>query len=252
MGIRYNLENKGNFIAGVLLSPLWFIMQLVLLEALFLHTDSFLGYSKEELFFLYGVYKLITHFGGMFFYEKLANLNGLIRGDDGTLDMVITKPIDSQVYATTGSFAPSQISALILAFYVVINYWSVVVPEVDIIKLTVFIIFCAAGLMIYYSTFLLISAVAFWADITGGPLIDIWLEMRALSKYQRTLFRGWLEVSLSFIFPFLLGGSLQVDYLLKDMPLIQVAIYIVVAVVFLVIARFAWLQSVKRYSGSGS
>ena len=167
MGIRYDLENKTNFILSIILSPIWFLIQLIIFESIYSQTADFLGYTKDQSFFLVGIYTLINSIGYMFLYRKLSELIQLIKGDGrASFDMIVTKPIDSQIYATTGGFYVSQIPGFFLGLYLFLTGLSRLNLTFDPLRVLGFVILFIGGIIMFYLSYLLFVIIGFWTEIS--------------------------------------------------------------------------------------
>ena len=92
--------------------PMWILIQILFIETIYGQTDSFLGYTRYENYVLFGTFKIVQSLAAVFFLNKLEDLTEKIRGpSENSFDVLLLKPMDSQILATTGSFWFGSISS---------------------------------------------------------------------------------------------------------------------------------------------
>ena len=92
---RY-LEDRTGVIGFTFFTTINFFLQIYIVSILFTNTQSLAGWSKEEVFLLVGILRLMTTFFSLFFQRSINHLVGEVKM--GNLDIILTKPISSQFY----------------------------------------------------------------------------------------------------------------------------------------------------------
>ena len=134
-----------------LIWPVYSLFQIIFLETIYSQTNSFVGYSKYEAYVLFGTFTFVQTLGHLFFYRRLTEFAGLIRGNAReSFDIALTKPIDAQIFTTTGRFNFGNITAALVGLVVVFYGLSHESHDLDIINFITYSAMIPLGILIYY------------------------------------------------------------------------------------------------------
>lgn len=235
-----------------LIWPLYSVVQIVFLETIYSQTNNFAGYTKYEAYILFGTYTMVQTMGHLFFYRRLAEFAFLIKGNAReSLDIALTKPIDSQIFTTSGRFNLGNLSPTIVGLVVALYGISHLTHPLGLINIVSYIAVIPLGVFMYYIIYSLISMLLFWSpemQITES----LWASIGDFGQYPSSLYQGTMGIILNIIIPITLMASVPVDFLLGKKPLYMILIYFVIVAVLLLFDRLFWNFSVKKYSSSSS
>lgn len=242
----------GTFWIAITTIPLWSLIQIVFIETIYGQVESFLGYSRFENYVLFGTYKIVQSLAVTLFMINLEELTGRIRGTDmWSLDMMLLKPVDSQVFATMGRIWFGSLAALGVGMGMVV-YGLVNEPQTITLLNTVFyLIAIGVGMLLFYVIYLFIQTWLFWFEyLQVGE--TLWFTIQDLGQYPRNLYRGWLGILLNIVFPLTVAAAVPVDILLgRGSGWGLLAATISVAILFLLTRSF-WKYSIKKYASVSS
>jgi len=232
--------------------PLWSLVQILFIETIYRQTGNFAGYNRFESYILFGTYNITNNLAYFLFYYRLKQLAELIRGNDHeSLDEILTKPIDTQLYTTIGRFNFGHISSIIvglfLIFYGLINNHTVI----QFSNVIGYLILVILGIFVVYVTFFFLRTLIFWFEeflVTEG----LWDAYSDLGKYPSALYQGPIGLIVNLVIPITLMGSIPVDLLLGRIPGYTVVLYIFVIALLFVVTRWFWKISLKNYSSFSS
>jgi ABC-2 type transport system permease protein len=232
--------------------PLWSLLQVMLIETIYGQVDNFLGYTRYENYVLFGTWKLVQSFSTIFFMIQLEELTERIRGNDTwSLDMMLLKPIDSQIFATTGRYWFGSISSLLVGG-AMIGYGLMQEPHVmNLLNILTYGFSVGLAVALFYFTYLFIQTWLFWVEyLQVGQ--ELWFTITDLGQYPRKLYQGGMGVLLNIVFPITLAGAVPVDFLFGRMPWYTLGIFVVSVGLIGYLTRRFWQYSIKKYSSFSS
>lgn len=250
--IKKTIAYPASFWIDVLTIPLFISVQIMFIESIFTQTNDFLGYTKYQAYVLFGTYNFIHASGHVFFYNRLAELKGMIRGDaQESFDSALIKPMDSQLFATLGRFSFGDLGQytlnLALIFYGIFHQGNVL----NIVNIITYILLIGMGILTFYLTYLFISTLLFYypqLQVTE----DLWEEFSKLGQYPSGLYKGYMGALVNLVVPLTLLGSIPVEALFGKTPQYMLGTYAAVLFILFLLTRIFWKYSVNKYSSFSS
>ena len=252
LDIKSNIAYPTTFWFAVTTIPLWAFIQILLIETIYGLTDNFLGYTKYENYVLFGTFKLVQSLASLIFFVRLEDLSAKIRGtSDWSLDMMLLKPIDSQLFATTGKFWFGSISSALAGISMV---WYGLVQEphmIGLVQVLGYSYLVLLGMFFLYLLFLFIQTWLFWLEyLQIGEAL--WFTTHAFGQYPRQMYTGYGNVFFNIVFPITLMASLPVEYLFGKVGISTLAMYTFIIAILFWLTRVFWQYSIKKYSSFSS
>ncbi|MBA1394779.1 multidrug transporter, partial [Lactobacillus sp. XV13L] len=146
---------------------------------------------------LVGVYTLIDGIMMAFLVSSMPSLEQDIR--EGTLDNILLKPINPQLYYFFHSIDFTQFLNALLGLAVII--YASRGYSFSLAQIGLFVISCLAGGTLYYSLWFLWTISAFWFPTNFGRS-DLFLSMVQIGRYPASIFRGAGSILFNFLLPF--------------------------------------------------
>lgn len=232
--------------------PLWALVQLVFIETIYGQTDALLGYNKYEMYLMYGTYKVVQSVAVIVGYVRLWDLAEKIRGSsDWSLDMMLLKPIDSQIFATTGRYWLPSLSSLLVGMGMVGYSLAQLAYVPTLVNWLLYLGVMAIATVLLYVVYLVIQTTMFWLDYTQAGE-RLWTSVQDFGKYPRQMYQGGWGFLLNIAVPLTLMGSVPVDYLLGKIPITNLLVGFVGVGVLFCLARLFWQRSLREYASFGS
>lgn len=232
--------------------PLWSLLQILFIETIYGQVDSFLGYSKFENYVLFGTYKIVQSLAVTLFIVQLDELTDRIRGDDKwSFDMMLLKPIDSQVFSTMGriwfgSWTALAVGAAMVIYGLVQEPHVITIPAILTYIMTIFL-----ATFFFYLIYFFIQTWLFWFEyLQVGE--TLWFNLQDIGQYPRNLYRGWAGILFNIVFPVTLAAAVPSDFLLGRLPWWHLGLYVVIVGILAIGARKFWQFSIKKYSSYSS
>lgn len=250
--VKSNIAYPTTFWFAFITIPLWALIQVLFIETIYGLTDNFLGYTRFDNYVLFGTFKLVQSVAAIFFFVRLEDLADKIRGtSDWSLDTMLLKPIDSQVFATTGKYWFGSISSMMAGMGMVAYGLNHSVHVIGLVEIVSYIMAVLLGVFFLYLLFLFIQTWLFWFEyLQIGE--SLWFTSHAFGQYPRSMYTGWAGTFFNIVFPITLMASVPVEFLFGKIPLVTMGMYIVIIGVLFYLTRQFWQYSIKKYSSFSS
>lgn len=248
--LQTEMEYKMNFISGILVECGYFLVKLSYVYIAFQVGTNSQGLRPEEVSVHVGTFTIITAIF-MFFWPSFLRFSSVIR--DGSLDILITKPVDLQFvmslrYLSCSMIFPNLIGGCILLFYGLsksgqaMNYWS----------LFGYAVFIVLGTVLLYSLFIIPKAfLSFWfvssksADILIASIWDA--NNMPMSLYGKIV-RG----IGTYILPIFVIVNYPSRYILNKIYTGDILWAVIATIVAFCIARLVFNRGINHYESTGS
>lgn len=250
--LKKTIAYPASFWIVVMTIPLYSVIQIVFLETIYSHTSNFAGYTKYEGYILFGTFTLVQTIGHLFFYNRLAEIKGLIRGgEQESFDTALTKPIDAQIFTTIGRFSFGNIAPFLIVVLIVFYGLYHEHHLLNVLDISSYILVIFMGVMIFYLSLLFVSTFLFW--IPELQMTEaLWESFMSFGQYPSNLYHGALSVIFNLVIPITLMASVPVEFLFGREPLFMLFIYIAIVILLFLLTRLFWKVAIKKYSSFSS
>lgn len=253
--IRSQVQYRVSFVLYVLgnlaLTGVDFLAVLVLFE----HLPLLAGWSLAEIAFLYGTSYMSFKATDMVL-GHLDTLGAFIR--EGTLDVMLTRPMGSLMQVMTADFALRQLGGVIQGAVV----FTFAITSIDVDwspgKLLMLPVMLVSGAFIFGSVWVIGASTMFWTQGAGIEALNTFTYGgNAMTTYPLNIYASWLRRVLAFVVPLAFVNYFPSLYILgKEDPLgspeVLQFLSPLVAVVMVTLARLAWGTGIRHYRSTGS
>ena len=243
------MEYRSDFISWMLVDTGWSIMDLAFFTSLINFTQVIGDWNKGQSLVVLGVFRLlvIPVWGWMF--NSFHLLPRLV--SEGRLDMIITKPADSQFLVSTRNFSFSILPSLVTGSAFIWMGFDLLgfVPNVYQILLFLWLTLVSITLM-YALYFLTMTAVLFTDRLDN--LYHIFTAFYDSSKYPAQIYPVFWQHLLTTIFPLALMIVVPAESLFLPVNIVRLVQFHLLTVVFLFVGRRVWFAGLRRYSSASS
>lgn len=242
------LEFRASFFAKVLQNIVWTSFFLLILLVIYRTTPSIAGWSRGDAFILAATCFLMEAIAGALFMS-LMEIPEQVR--QGTLDFVLTKPIDSQFWVSVRKFNFSQIGTLFAGIAMVTYgaFESGISPALD--QWLAYVLLVLAAVTILYSFHLMLMTTGIWLVRVD----NIWVlgeSVMQVSRYPLDIYSSGLQKIFTFVLPLAFISTIPSRQLVKGIEMGMVAIGCLWALAFLGLARWFWNFALTRYGSASS
>lgn len=243
------MQYRVDFLVDGALSILSTITALVPLFVVFARRPSIAGWTFGEALVVTGWFTLLQGVMEGAINPSLTTVVEHIR--KGTLDFVLLKPADAQFLVSTSRFLPWRATSVLtgLAIFIVAFTKLGRLPSAAGVALSLVLLVVAIALL--YSLWILTVSAAFYV-VKIDNLTFLFGSIFDFARWPSSLFRGVLGFVFTFVLPLALMTTYPAEALLGRLPVEQLLLSLVAAVVFGGIARFVWTRSIARYTSASS
>lgn len=241
------LEYRVNAIGEFILALLSNAISIIFIQIIFSFSPEVSGWNKYQMFLILGMYRIFQAIFSTFLLPGIKSLSDIVR--TGYLDIILTKPLDSQFNISFSGIAVTRLLDLIPGIGIVV--YALNGLSVPLQNYPFLLIGLMSGLVIFYSIYFCIGTFAIWMG-SFYSLEDIYYMMREPLYIPFDFLKNPASFILTFVIP--LGFVITVParvFLGKD-PFYISSIGILIAVILLFISHWFWNFSLKHYTSASS
>jgi ABC-2 type transport system permease protein len=256
-GLARELAFRGNFLVKITVEVLWFVILLVFWDTVFAQTSVVASWTKAEYMFFVGAYFCLEGLLETFFLSNCGDFSDLVRSGD--LDFALLKPIDEQFLITCRTIDWTTVPNIVLGTGVMVHSLVALDWHFDLLRVVLFVILFACGLILAYSFLVVLMSSAVWL-VRNQSLFELWWLFTTLVRYPREIFVGtWaapIGFLLTYIIPIMLMLNVPANVMVKGLdealqwPMIALMIAMT-ALSFWASRRFFRL-ALRRYRSASS
>jgi ABC-2 type transport system permease protein len=242
------LEFRANFVAKVGQNIIWLGFFILILLVVYGKTNSVAGWSRGDAFVLAAT----CFFMNAVFQALFLSLNEIpeqVR--KGTLDFVLTKPIDTQFWVSTRKFNFDQVGTL-FAGLVMIGYGAFTAHiHPDFVQWLAYAVLVFASTAIFYSFNLMLMTTGIWLVRVD----NLWVlgdTVMQVARYPLDIYGSGLRAMLTFVIPLAFLATIPARQLKDNFDPQMFALGIGWAVAFLFISRWFWNFALRHYGSASS
>jgi ABC-2 type transport system permease protein len=248
--LKSRLAYKGDFFIAVLTSFSATVASFGFLYILFHRVNSLQGWKFDELIFIYGF--SLTCLG----FFNVLSLNLYEFGEryimEGRFDQVLLRPVPSLFQILFEAFRVESFQEVLTALAVVAYASWKLHLHPGPIRLLLFSVMVACGVVIYLSIFTILTSTSFWFEDRIGIIPPVY-NMIPFGRYPTTIYNGFLQFFLSWIIPFAFASFYPTTLFLNHKEF-RIYFYLVpcIALSFGMLALFIWNRGASNYQSTGS
>lgn len=247
--ILTDLEYRANFLINMVLSLINIGWQIGGIGIFFLHTDSIGDWSFPEVLLVVGLYIAFLGFIEMILYPNVQEIVRHIRL--GTMDFILTKPIDSQFHASLRKISIWKGIDLLIGVGVV-SYALTLQPDSPSAgSILLFGLLCICAVIILYSLMMLLITSAFWF-VQLENVMELLLIFFDAARFPVTIFPAWLRILLTFVVPIAFVTTFPAAVLLNRLDTNFALLSIGIAALMLALSVGFWRFALRHYSSASS
>jgi len=227
----------------------WMAVNILTIEVIYRHTDSIAGWSEYEMILLVGTAMIMQRLFMGFFWSNLYELGRNVR--TGHFDFMLAQPGYPLFMVSTRKLDLDGLANVFIALSVVIFAAHKLGLHPGIINLTLYGLLILCGLVIHYSTMVLVVSLTFWIVKTEG-LEGTYFTMYEFSRLPREAFRGVNNFVFVYALPVVVVSNAPAQTLLHGFQSGYVLWLLAAAAVWFSLAVFVFHRGIKRYSSASS
>ena len=213
------------------------------------HTDTLGGWSYAQAMVIVALFTLVNAFIDGLMQPNIKRIVEMVR--DGTMDFVLTKPVNSQFISTLRYAKYSGVGGLIAGGFILLYAFGQMHYSPDASAIAQFVLVFAMGLLIVYSMWLAIGAMSFWF-VKIDHMADLFNALFDTARFPVQTFSGLTRAILTFVLPMAFITTIPAQAVLGQLsPLTLVGSVLMGALLFVLSALF-WRLTIRNYSSASS
>jgi ABC-2 type transport system permease protein len=232
----------------------WMFSLVVFLEIIFRNTNSVAGWTKPEMFVLFGTYSLLRGISNTLFYNNLSQIPLYVR--KGEMDYILTKPVNSQFFVSLRYVSLDDLGQSLAAVFV-IGYGWLQLPSLTPSPLALldFALLLVCGLILFYSLNMLLMTLSFWL-VRLDNLMVLADTVFQVARQPVDIFRVFGLVPrfiLTYIVPLAFLAGVPVRALFhRDAAIPTLLTAMALAGLFFTFSVLFWNHATRSYSSASS
>jgi ABC-2 type transport system permease protein len=247
--LAIDLEYRANFMGALLMSAVDLVWGVAGIAFLFAFTDNIGGWSFYEALIVIGLVYIGWGINDAFLWPNTRELGEHIR--KGTMDFILTKPINSQMHATFRRFKFDRlftaVSGLVIIGYALQQLqWSPTLGQ----WLSCISLFITAMLMMY-SLVIMLASSAFWI-VNINNLTELFFGLLETGRHPASAYPAPMRIVISFVVPVAFISTVPAEALLGRLNLWTALYGIGFTVVSFTSCVWFWRFAVRHYGSASS
>lgn len=241
------LEFRANFFAKIVQNVIWIGFFVLILLVIYSNAKTVAGWTEEQSFVLAATCFIMNAVvAGVFM--ALMEIPEQVRR--GTLDFVITKPVDSQFWVSFRRFNFDQIGTLIAGIGILIPL-AIKLPTVTALGALGYGILLLCSCAIFYSLNLFLMTLGIWL-VRVDNLWVLGETVMQVARYPLDIYSTGLQRFFTVVLPLAFIATIPSRQLVIGFDLNSVVLGLGWALFCLGLTRWFWRFAVDRYQSASS
>ena len=243
------MEYRVNFVLNTLLSVLWLGVRLAAVLAFFVHRDTIGGWTLPEALIVLGLFNI---FSGIIDTVLRPNVDQIVEHiRKGTMDFILTKPVNSQFMASLRQFVVWNLADVFLGFGVIFYALGRLDVTPSPLQVAIFGALLIAGVVIVYAFWMLLITLAFWF-VRVGNIAELFSTFYTAGRFPVTVYPDWVRWLLTFIVPVAFLTTFPAASLLGRLTVTYALLSLGMAAGLLAASAAFWNYAVRHYASASS
>ena len=246
--LQRELEFRANFVAKILQNCVWIVFFLLIVLVIYRNTDSVAGWNRGDAFALAATVFLLGSFSHALFFS-LTEIPEQVRR--GTLDFVVTKPIDSQFWVGLRRFNFDQIGAIVAGVAMLVYGVTTSTHHASFLAWTCYTVLFACAIVLYNSFMMILMTLGIWL-VRVDNLWVLGETVQQIARYPMDIFQPGMKSFLTFTLPLAFLAYVPASQLVRGPDFPMLIIGAVWSIGLALAARVYWKFAMKHYSSASS
>lgn len=244
------MEYKGDFIVGVIGFLLVQLSNLLFLWIIFGQIPDLVGWSVNEVVFIYGM-SLIPKGIDHFFFDNLWSI-GYFIVRKGDFDKYLTRPVNTLFHVLVEKIQIDALGELIMGIALVCASVPGIQAKWDLWRIIAMIAIMPFITLIFTGVKTITASVAFWVKRSGN-VIYLFYTFSDFARYPAKVYNRLVQNVITYIIPFALTSYFPALFILKgENPLFNLGMPVLAAAVLMTAGVLVWHRGIRAYESAGS
>ena len=242
------LEFRANFVAKLIQNVMWIGFAVAIVLVVFANTKSIAGWSQPTVLVLTGTAAIMTSLSaGLFF--SLMEIPQQVR--QGTLDFVVTKPVDAQMWVSLRRVNFDQLGPLSFGIALLVYGLHTAHAHPDLVQWTAWFVLTAAALAMFYSLSLSLMTLAIWLVRVD----NLWVLTETASSMSRTpvdVYPAIVQRFFLYFLPLAFFATMPAKALIEGFNGYWLVLGTLWGAGALIASRLFWRYATRHYASASS
>lgn len=243
------LEYRINFISGIAVECGYMLVKLMYVVLVYQVGAEIHGMTPDHMAMFIGTYIMMTGFY-MAIYPNFCAIPQYVR--DGSMDMLITKPINLQFMLTLkkidfGMPIPNVLCGIVLICY----GWNKSNLPVTVITVLGFLLFVVSGLFLTYFLFLIPKLLSFWI-VSDKGIHQMTEAIWDFNNMPMNIYGKGVQTFGTFVIPLFLITNFPTLFVMDKLSPLRIIWGFMAPVIFYSINKLVWKAAMERYTSASS
>ncbi len=244
-----SLQYRYEFFVDGPIEFFWAITMIIPLMIVFQGRTSVAGWTLGEALVVSGWFVLLQGILEGAINPSLTSVVEHIR--KGTLDFILLKPADAQFLVSTAKFEPWRAMNILTGIGVFIYAFHLLGRPPSVLGLLSSILLLATSSLLLYSLWILTVSAAFYV-VKVDNLTYFFSSIFDAARWPSSVFRGVLSFIFTFVIPLALMTTYPAQAMLGKLSAATLLSAVIGSLLFALLARLIWLQSISKYTSASS
>lgn len=248
MSIETGLYTRTDFVFRIFSSLSSILVFLLFTETAIARYGDINGWTKYELILIYGIYLVAKGLMDSFVFENMIDIPDRIF--HGHFDRYLVKPIRTLVFMSFEQLFIFNLADVIIGvIFIVISTQNLGITIYFGQILLILLSFVIMALT-FFNVMVLLVSICFYAGRIGF-IVFIYTNLVKVSSLPVNSHVGVYHTLFNIVLPFVLLGAIPAGILTRGFGLADVLPYTLIAIIWMMIGRFAWNRGMKSYTSAG-
>ena len=243
-----SMEYRTSFLLSVFANGVDFCLGLAQYALFFSVADTVAGWELSQLLSFYAVFMIVFSLHFMLLYPNLAAISRLVNA--GTLDLVLVKPVSSQIVLSFREISFEEAGSLLAALVLLAGLLLTGRVSVGLIQFAGFLLALCMSFIIVYAAFLLLLGLAIRLEKFENTSDLLW-TIFGLCRYPVDIFPKSLRWVFYGFFPIAFVSTVPAMVLTQGMSFHLLVGGVSVCCLFGLTATRFWAWSLGGYTSAG-
>jgi ABC-2 type transport system permease protein len=242
------LQYRANFVASLLGTAFWLATAMLTVAIFFSHTPRLGGWSFWEVVVLLGVFNALAGLVEAMLRPSIGQLVEDVRM--GTLDLVLARPVEAQVYVSFRRLDIWRITDIVLGLGLSLFALVRLGRAPGVLGVLAFLVTLLAAGLVVYSLWIALMSLSFWF-VSVENLAVLFDAVFEAARYPVSAYPGALRFLFVYLIPIAWTTTIPASALTGRLDAGAAAVALGVAGVAMMLSRLFWRSALRRYTSAG-
>jgi ABC-2 type transport system permease protein len=244
------MEYRANFVTALLVECAFLLAKSLYAIVVYNANITINGLTPDDILLFIGNYTILTGIMCGIFYMNFTNISNFVR--EGTLDILITKPVSLQFLiafktVNIGLAIPNIIGGTLMVI-IAINRIGM---DITFTLMFWYIVLMIVSIVITYGILLIPSLLSFWI-VKNQAINDMTYALWDFNNMPMGIYSKWLQRFGVFVVPIFIISNFPSLLLIGKISTMFIIWSVIVSILLIVLSSYIWKRALNGYSSASS